>query len=848
MNPVNKSAVTFFVVQSLRDCSAVTFLVVQSLRDCSASSRPSALRLRLEESAETTIQPRPFWGPATMTYGHFDDQRREYVITNPLPPRPWINYLGNRRLSAFISQNAGGLLWHRCPSTRRISRYHYVAAPPDRPGFYVYVRDRRTGEVWNPHFAPTCTQLDAYECRHGPGLTHFTGTRGGAEVQMCYAIPPGDEVMLWRASVRNVSEEPIALQLVSYLEFGLLEFMRETIGWCYLRNQLGFHYDADLRAIRYDYHVFEAPFAPRMVFGCSEEVSGFDCSRDAFVGRTGSLARPAALETGKELSASELPLGGHGCGALGVDYSLEPGASRACTWLFALGETWEQTDALLHKYGDPANVDDAVREVREFWRQRLGTFEADTGDKAVDRSINIWGPYNSAVALEFTRRISTDHMGTDGLRYRDTMQDALAVANFDPRFAEERIRQVFEQQTKDGGGCFAFFPDSPTPTSDEPRRSDNTVWPVYTVKNLVAETGDLSFLEEEIPYRDGGAASVYEHMLLGLRYIHERRGPNGLPTLYHADWNDGLALFQDEAAQSVMLAMQLVHSCREFQELAERFGREADVAWCESVAKELTTILNSDLVWDGEWYRRLLLSDGKIIGSRSSRQGKIYLNPQSWAVISGVGSRDGRGATAMRAAARELDSEYGIRILHPPFVGIPEPEDPPLGSNPGIGENGGIFCHANTWAIIAEAMLGNGERAFRYYRQLLPEIVSARAGADHYGREPYVCVSSIIGPVSDRFGEGGISWLTGTASWMYIAVTQYLLGIRPTLEGLSVRPCLPSSLKKVRVRRLFRGCLYDIEIDNESRGLLELEMDGKAVASGTLPPPDGTECKVKCRC
>jgi cellobiose phosphorylase len=780
--------------------------------------------------------------------GHFDDADRSYVITNPVTPRPWINYLGNRRLTAFISQNAGGLLWYYEPRSRRLTRYHYTAAPGDRPGFYVYVRDRKTGTVWNPHFAPACTLLDRFECRHAPGVTQFIGEKDGVCVEVTYAIPPGDDVMLWKVAVRNTGSRRVDLELVTYMEFGLLEFMREAIGWCYLKNHFSLRYDPAIRAIRYDYHVFEAPFAPRMVFGCTETPTGWECSRDAFVGPTGSLERPRALAAQATLSNSDLPLGGHACSVLGVDADLAAGKDKSFAYVFALADTWDAADALLVKYARLSEVEKGIEDVRRFWNERLETFQVKTGDAPVDHTVNTWTPYNSAIALELARTISTDHMGTDGLRYRDTTQDAIGVANFDPAFAAERMRMVFAQQTREGGGCFAFYPHTSLPPSDVPRRSDNTVWQVYTVKNLIAETGNMAFLDEKIPFREGGSASVYDHILLGLKYIYERRGPRGLPTLFHADWNDGLALFGDEKAESVMLGMQLVHSCREFREFARRCGRNDDVGWCDAVAKELTTILNSDLVWDGGWYRRLLFSNGKALGSAASRQGRIYLNAQSWAVISGVGEQEGRGRKAMQAAFELLDSKYGIQLHTPPFKGVPEPEDPPLGSNPGIGENGGIFSHANTWAIIAEALQGNSERAFQYYRQIIPEVVSAAAGAVHYGREPYVYVSSIVGPVNDRFGEGGISWLTGTANWMYIAVTQYLLGIRPTLDGLVIQPCLPASFKTVHIRRRFRGCVYEIEVDCAGRRSQRLIVEGQPIEGVLLPVCSSGVCQVRCEC
>jgi len=779
------------------------------------------------------------------TFGHFEDERNTYVITDPVTPRPWINYLGNRRLRAFISQNGGGLLWHKEPYSRRITRYHYTAAPGDRPGFYLYVRDRHTGKVWNPHFAPSCTPLDRFECRHQPGQTRFVAVKDGIEVAVTYGIPPQDDVMLWQVTVRNIGNIPAEVQLVSYMEFGLLEFMREVIGWCYLKNQFSLRYDPSQGAIRYDYHVFEAPYTPRMLFGCTEPLAGWECSRAAFIGVTGSYTQPGVLSKGRELSNSQLPLGGHACAVEGVNLALEPGAEKALGFVFALADNWSQAETLYAQYRTSAAVTAGFEQIAAFWRDRLQRSVIDSGDAVVDRAVNTWIPYNSLVALDLARTISTDHMGADGLRYRDTTQDALAVANIDPDFAALRMRQVFEQQMPDGSGCFSFFPDDPRPTSDIPRRSDNTVWQVYTIHNLLAETGDISLLEQQIQFRDGSRGTVYEHIARGLRCIHEHCGPRGLPTLYHADWNDGLALFQDESAESVMLGMQLVYSCGMFKDLAIRSGNKSDVDWCDQVIAELTDILNSDLVWDGQWYRRLLLSNGKALGSAANPQGQIYLNPQSWSVISGVGKFEGRGRKAMAAVAERLDSNCGLQILTPPFTGIPEPEDPPLGSNPGIGENGGIFCHANTWAVIAECLLGNGERAFKYFRQILPEVVSERVGTERYQREPYVFVSSIIGPGSDRFGEGGISWLTGTANWMHVAAVQYLFGVRPGLDGLTVAPCLPRSIETVHIRRWYRGGAYVITLLNGGAQAAEVRVEGKVWDAPVLPMPGRGELHVQ---
>lgn len=781
-----------------------------------------------------------------MSYGYFDDPQRAFVVTDPALPRPWTNYLTNRRLSAFISHQAGGMLWHVEPLTRRISRYHYIPAPPDRPGFYVYVKDRTHDTLWNPHFAPTCTPLERFACRHEPGITSFQGEKDGVRVGVAYAIPPHDDVMLWLVTVENAGVRPVDLQLTSYLEFGLLEFMREMF-WCYLKAHIGFRYDPASRAIRYDYHAFQAPFTPRMAFGCTEEISGFECSRDTFVGRTGSLERPAGLTTGL-LTNSELPNGGHGSGVLAVDVELCPGERREFAYRFAVADTWDGVDALLASYADAESVARGVQATRDFWGTRLEALQVESGDAPVDRFINTWTPYNNLLTLQLARIISTDHMGLDGLRYRDTTQDAHGVANIDPDFCSERMRQVFSVQRSDGAGCFSFYPDTPKAIGEEPDRSDNTVWQVYTVNNLVAETGNLAFLDEVLPYRDGGEDTVYRHILNGLQFIARRLGAHGLPMLFHADWNDGLALFGDEKAESVMLGMQMVYSCREFAALASRLGRDDDAVWSTKVADDMAAVLNSDVVWDGQWYNRLLLSNGKVLGSAANRQGRIFLNPQSWSVISGIGALDHRGAQAMDAVKRMLDTGIGVALLTPPFTGIPEPEDPPLGSSPGTNENGAIFSHANTWAIIAECLLGRADNAYKYYRQLLPEEVISHVGLERYGREPYVYVSSVVGPASERFGEGGISWLTGTASWMYIAATHYLLGLRPTLDGLHLQPCLPAGLPRLNMRRRFRGRQYDITVENESRGTTTLEVNGVPLEGHLLPLGEESVYRVVCRC
>lgn len=763
------------------------------------------------------------------SFGHFDDTAREFVVTDPLTPSPWINYLGNTRLSAFISQQAGGLAWHVEPQQRRLTRYHWLPAPPDRPGFYVYVRDGK--DLWNPHCAPTCQALDFYECRHGLGYTQFTGERGGVRVSVRYFIPPDADVMVWDVTVTNRSAVTKDLTLASYLEFGVLDFMREMF-WCYLKNHIGFTFAPAENWIQYHYHVFEAPFTPAIFFACTRPVAGFECSREAFCGRGGSLERPALA-----LGGSQLPGGGHGCGTLGVKLHLAPGQQERFAYLLGVADTWEAAARLKAS----VDVDAAFAALGAAWRAKTDVLQVHSADAHFDRSVNIWNPLNCQVTLERTRDLSTDHIGVDGMRFRDTMQDALAVATFAPAFAAERIRLVLASQARDGSGNFSFYPFAPKPkVNTEPIRCDNTVWPIITIANLVHETGDLGFFAETLPYRDGGSATVYEHLRLGLDYIWQHRGPHGLPTLMHADWNDGLAVFRDEHAESVMLGLQMVYAAKLFRPFAAQFGTPADVAWCDRVANELTAILNSDVAWDGEWYCRLLLSNGLKVGSRTRPEGQIYLEPQVWAVLSGVGDFAGRGRQAMDAAYARLNTPRGLCICAPPYTGIPSPSDPLVGNAPGTGENGAIFCHANTWAIIAECLLGRPERALDYYRKMLPSVAAAEQGQEHWGREPYAFNSTIVGPAQAAdFGRGGISWLTGTASWMYVAATQYLLGLQPEADGLRLAPCLPADWPTVTVQRRFRGRHFAITLTRRGPGpQVALTLNGQPLTGQVLPLAD----------
>ena len=684
-------------------------------------------------------------------FGSFNDENNSFNITNPLTPKPWTNYLGNRSLKAFISQNAGGMLWRNDPLTQRITRYHHSIVPPgDRPGFYVYLKNKQSGSVWNPHFAPTCTELDSFSCQHSPGITSFTAGFENAKASVEYTIPPEYDALLMKVTITNDGTTPLEMLAASYLEFGLMEPERET-WWICLQYHLSLIWDKDLNAARYDYHVFEAPHTPCMLFGCTEPADSWELSRDAFIGPTGSLERPNALVNNNSLSNSEAPTGGHSAGIIGKDIALAPGETCSFTYVFAMGDTWEEAETCLRHFRKAGSVGAAFSSTRNFWAERLESFQVESGDEIIDRWLNVWNPYNAIMCLEHARSNGPERCPC-GLQYRDTTQDAMAVANLDPEFAKQMMWELFAQQHSDGSGCFSYIPGE-NKQQLTPQRSDNTVWQIYTLHNLAAETGDLSFFYEEIPFRDKGAATVYEHILLGLKYISNYSGPNGLPLRFHADWNDGLAVFEDPDSESVMLGMQLVYACKLLREIAQALGRNKDVFWCDETAKDLNKKLNGDVVWDGAWYRRLLLSNGRFVGSASTKQGQMYLNSQSWAVISGVGESEERGLQAMAALTEQLDTPYGFSLCAPPYKGFPEPEDSPKGSAPGANENGGILFHANTWAIMAEAILGRKERAMKCFKRIIPEALASAIGEARYEREPYAVCSNIAGEQNPLFGR-----------------------------------------------------------------------------------------------
>lgn len=780
------------------------------------------------------------------SYGGFDPASREYVIRRPETPVPWINYLIGRDMRAFISQSAGGMAFYRDASAGRLTRYRFNGLPVDSPGFYLYVQDGG-GAAWNPSFRPVRTPLDGYECRHGLGYTSFDSHKDGLRVQVTYLVPPGDPVMLWSLRLTNATGRRKRVRLTTYLEFSLHGWDRDDLWYLVCGNQWRLRFDRRLNGIVSDYFAFEAPFEGKSIFASTLPVKSFDIDREAFIGPGRNESNPIGLERG--LRNSEVPDGGrYACGALQGELTLCPGESRHVLYAHAASDDFRRTRRAVRKYRTERDVNRARAKLAGDWERALSSAQVGTPDPSANVMLNTWLPYNAFVTFHLGRSVSARHTGTCGsLRFRDSMQDAMPAAMLFPAEARVRILRILNTMFADGHCASGVDPNTLKADALTLKiiRSDAAVWGVFTIYQYVAETGDAAILDEIVPYYDKGKGSVFEHLFRGLRFIATNTGKDGLPNLFTVDWNDFLHIFtvSYKGCQSVMVAQQFIYAARLLADMAHLLGRGKEEQFLRQAVRRFTRVLESNCCWDGDWYRRVL-GDGLTLGSRRNRDANIFLNTQSWAAIAGT-LDPRRVRRGMDSAHRLLNTDYGLRLFAPPFRRMPDGSRVPA-HTPGAGENGGIFVHANTWAIIAECLLGRGDRAWQYFSQVLPPQLSQR-DPDRYGNEPYAFTSWIYGPDHERYGAGQLSWLTGGAAWMYHAGLQYILGVRPELDRLVVDPCIPSHWRKYDVMRHWRGTKFHITVHNPhgiSKGDIALTVDGKPAKGNAISPSQTKSVRV----
>ena len=755
----------------------------------------------------------------------FNNDKKEITFDKYNTPTPWMNYLSNGTFHTMMSQAGGGVAFYKSPQIWRINHYKFFHIPTDRSGFYTYIKDG--SDVWCPTNEPCGTKPQKWQSTHGMGYTRFEAERNGLSASATYFVGKYENALIWNLKLKSDTNRKITL--FPYVELGMMEFMRELQWQCYNKHQLSCYNMGDILVYKYGVETQPKPDeTPLVYFASSEKPTAFDCDRDEFIGAYRSEEDPQNIESGK--CTNSTMYGGDPCFALQLDINLKAGEEKEINIFLGTAMTEEEIKKCVSHCMEKDFVKKSFDTLKEQWDEYLSKLQCEIPDKDAQTMINIWNPYQAERNFQFSRNISYYATGTfRGVGVRDTAQDILAMVPFDLRRAKDKLNLLFTQQYKDGHCNHYCFPTE----GWEPVtriHSDNHLWLVMTTYHIVTEEGNLDYLDEKVDFYDGGSATVWEHIKKSIDFCMANRGEHGFPLMLSSDWNDMLfKVCREGKGESIWTSMQFGTVLRQIAELAELKGEDKQKYL--DIYEEQKKLINTT-AWDGEWFRRCITDEGRFIGSKNEPQAKIWLNAQSWAVLSGMGDEE-KQKSAMDSVSKYLDTELGIKKIDPSMKDYPSKEDPLTYYHKGCGENGSVFCHANTWAIIAECLLKRPEKAYKYYHQLLPMIAQAKAGEWRYKAEPYVYSSNIFGPESDKFGLANVSWLTGTAAWMYVAVTQYMLGIRAQYKGLLIDPCLSEEMLPAKVTKEFRGCKYDITITKNEKIFIPHE-DGRKTYSVTI--------------
>lgn len=804
-----------------------------------------------------------------MQYGYFDDAQREYVITRPDTPLPWINYLGSQDFFGIISNTAGGYTFYKDARLRRLTRYRYNNVPSDTGGRYIYLRDNHSQAFWSPTWRPTQNELDNYTCRHGQGYTIIRSTFGKIVSEMCYFVPPGENLEVWRVNVTNERKSAADLSIFSAVEFCLWEAWDDATN--FQRNYSTGQVEIESGVIYHktEYRERRNHFA---FFACSEPLAGFDTQREAFLGAYRGWERPAVVETG--LSANSVAHGWSPIGSHHVKLQLAAGETR--TLIFLLGyhenpfsEKFDPPESqiinkrtvkpVIAHFLQASHVQAAFEALHSAWNGYLENYQVRSPNPHVERMVNIWNAYQCMITFNMSRSASLYESGIGrGMGFRDSNQDLFGFVHMAPERARQRILDLAATQLPSGGAYHQYQPLTKRGNNDVGSNfNDDPLWLILGVSAYIRETGDWSILSEPTAYDNqaGSETPLFEHLQRSLQYTLERLGPHGLPLIGRADWNDCLNLncfsetpgqsFQTttnkegKVAESVFIAGLFVLAAKAMAEIASNVQSSSfDVPPASAYLEAADRMAEVTYAhgWDGAWFRRAYDDSGQPIGSQECQEGQIYIEPQGMCVMAGLGVESGQAAQALASVAEQLATPHGIILQQPAYsryyINLGEISSYPSGYK----ENAGIFCHTNPWIMISEAQLGHGEQALDYYLRINP---SAReAISDLHRCEPYVYAQMIAGRDAPSHGEAKNSWLTGAAAWNYVAITQWILGIRPELAGLKIDPCIPAGWDGFHVRRVFRGAVYEIQVHNPqhvNHGIKRLLVDGQPVQGNLLP-------------
>lgn len=780
----------------------------------------------------------------------FHDSAREICFERFDLPSPWINYLSNGKMHAFVSQSGGGMTWWLSPMMFRISRYRFHNLPIDSPGFYVYLR-MEDGTVWSPTFRPCETQVDRRKASHAPGYSVFSAEKGGLTATLTLFMAQDYDTLLWDLKLKNMNGSALSCDVFAYVELSqFLAREENTLGY-YLKWNTRAVFDEDLQAVTYAYTAWMHPRkeeSPLVYFGSDVNVESFCCNRNVFCGNYRDERKPVEVESGR-LSNTNLQ-GGEPCAALHSHLALTPGEETKLHYFLGVTEgalsnyekAMEETRKTLSSLRKAGAVEEQLRKCRSWWQEHLSIFQCEIPDADAEREINIWNPLQCVQTARFSRSISSDASGVRGIGFRDSAQDFLAQAYRKPEWALDMLWYLASQQFEDGHTVHTSWPEENRPPQDI-TRSDDHIWMTYLAYTIAAETGDLSFLDKEIPFlaadmvTPSGSGTLWEHLMRGVDFTEKHLGNHGLPLILFSDWNDHLGPFGRKGkGESIMVSQQHIYALRQLSELAEARGDQAAGARLAELIHNQEKALEQ-YAWDGNWFLRGLDDEGQPIGTHTATHARIWLNAQSWMVIADACSGE-KQLQAMDSAKKELDTGMGLLLNTPGYPGWPSKEAAMVNGLPaGYSENGGIFCQANCWAIMAEALLGRGNLAWNYYKQILPHSVIQKIGVDCYHTEAYAWCSTMLGKDNEKFGWGCVSQVTGTAAWMDVVATQYLLGVRPTLKGLLIDPSIPTDWNGFTVERLYRGHKLTIRVENPKHvqhGVRSVEINGKEITSNLI--------------
>ncbi|MDO5135653.1 MAG: glycosyl transferase [Eubacteriales bacterium] len=796
-----------------------------------------------------------------MKYGYFDDKNKEYVITTPRTPLPWINYLGSQDFFSLMSNTCGGYSFYKDAKLLRLTRYRYNALPPDSNGKYYYIKDQDL--IWNPGFMPSKTPLDSYECRHGMGYSRFTGVKNGLQADLLAFVPVDAPCEVNRLTLKNISQEKKQISLFSYVEFCLWNAMDDMTN--FQRNLSIGEVEVEHSAI---YHKTE--YRERRnhysFFWVNQEVTAFDTSRDDFLGAGNGSDRPEAVERGactNSMASGWYPIASHQ-----IDLTLEPGEEKELIFLLGYCENpsndkWAAPGvikktaalALQTRFRTSQGVTKAFSDLGAYWEELLSRFSVESQDPHVNRMANIWNQYQCMVTFNLSRSASYYESGTGrGMGFRDSCQDLLGFVHLVPERARERILDIAATQFEDGSAYHQYQPLTKKGNLDIGSGfNDDPLWLIAAVSAYLKETGDFSILEEPVAFDcdQSKAQPLFEHLNRSFTYTLTHLGPHGLPLIGRADWNDCLNLncfssepgesfqttgpSQGPVAESVFIAGMFVKYGKEFAHICRQLGKTEMEEKANKAVQDMCRAVLKD-GWDGQWFLRAYDAESKKVGSRECEEGQIFIEPQGFCVMAGIGKEEGLAAKALDSVHERLETKYGIAILQPPYtryyLNLGEISSYP----PGYKENAGIFCHNNPWVSIGETVLGRGGLAFQVYKKTCPSYLEEIS--EIHRTEPYVYSQMIAGKDAPRFGEAKNSWLTGTAAWTFVDLSQAILGVQPSFDGLTIDPCVPGDFGDFTITRRYRGAIYHIQVHHPQgveKGVASMEVDGVPVEGNLIP-------------